>query len=102
MTRLIPRKPLTFQSEHARRYPEDVARLIRVAAQAGYTLDAPHATMLWESYSEDWAAGWIGMGLITDEELARILVKYGEIQQPSGQPPARAFIWGAPEDDAGC
>jgi hypothetical protein len=49
------------------RYPDDVARIISIAASRGVSLTALEAEKAWEEYSDSMAAGWMMLG--DDEEV---------------------------------
>lgn len=55
-------KPVKLKNGVEIRWPEDVARIIRILAERGYSASGMDAQGLWENYSEDYyAAGWIDM-----------------------------------------
>jgi hypothetical protein len=47
--------------DHTPRYPEDVQRIQMVALSHGVVLSARDAEAAWDSYSDDMAAGWMGL-----------------------------------------
>jgi len=55
MKRLIP-KPPHYDYDH---YPEDVRRIVRVCEQNGFLITYDDAKDIWQSHSEDYAAGWL-------------------------------------------
>lgn len=46
---------------HLEAYPDDCARIQRVAKAAGYDITLAVACGIWELYSESFAAGWMGL-----------------------------------------
>lgn len=62
------------------RYPEDVARLVSAANDAGYEISDTVAQWAWEEYSHcECCAGWLGLRNETDENLVEILLRYLEV-----------------------
>lgn len=53
-------------------YPEDVRRIVIVAATAGYFFSPGEAEDLWSSYSGELCASWLGLPK-TDERLKKKL-----------------------------
>lgn len=62
-------------------YETDIERLIAVAKQQGYELDAHTAKWAWEDYSDMYAAGWLGMDSYSDYELVSILKNRLDIEE---------------------
>jgi hypothetical protein len=56
------------EDDYRHRHHSDVERLQRVMLQNGYEADLRSAAGIWEDYSDDYAAGWLGMP-DDDEEL---------------------------------
>lgn len=54
------------------RLEQDCARIVQVSLRHGFVLTLKQAEMIWEEYSEDYAAGWMTLPK-TDEELWEIL-----------------------------
>lgn len=50
-----------YTDNYQHRHQSDVERLQRVMLQNGYDADLPSAADIWEEYSDDYAAGWLGM-----------------------------------------
>jgi hypothetical protein len=67
MIRKIENKPMSIHRHHS-----DVERLQRVMLQNGYEADYDSAAGIWEDYSDDYAAGWLGMPEEDDELWQRI------------------------------
>lgn len=65
-----------FDGDHPFKFPEDVARLVSVAAMAGYELPIHDAVLVWRSDSERVAASWLGMDERTDEELLAVILEH--------------------------
>lgn len=40
-------------------YPEDVARIVRIAAARGYDITEAEAEAAWEIRSREWSASWL-------------------------------------------
>lgn len=67
--------------EPRREFPQDVARLVGVARDAGYGLSPADAERVWISYSEGLCAGWLVLG-DDDEDLLRIILEHTAPLQP--------------------
>lgn len=58
-------------------FPEDIDRLVRVVATAGWTITPEDAALAWETFSEDeYCASWIGLTGYEDTRLADIVIRY--------------------------
>ena len=55
------------EDDYIHRHHSDVERLQRVMLQNGYEADLRSAADIWEEYSDDYAAGWLGMPENDDE-----------------------------------
>jgi len=81
MKKLI-RKP-QIDTNHHMEFKEDVARIIKICADRDFVISAEDACWSWEKYSENWAAGWLGLGL-NDEDVFSDVMEYmmddGEIK----------------------
>ena len=45
------------------RWPDDVTALVEGAAMDGFKITRSEAAMAWESHSETYAAGWLGVDI---------------------------------------
>ena len=88
MKRLVP-KPLFSQDwDSAPDSPDDIARLVRAAAAAGFVLFAEDAVVLWRRHSEDVCAGWLTLEGEEDSALVQQLLKQAVVvEQPKNAPP---------------
>jgi len=67
------------------RYPEDVARIVSAANEAGYEIDDETAQWAWEEYShQEWCAGWLGLRKETNLNLVDVLLEYLEVSEYVG------------------
>ena len=63
-------------------FPDDVRRIVRVAASVGYFLKPNEAEDLWQRYSGELCASWCILPL-TDERLTKVLLDIIEDRYPS-------------------
>jgi hypothetical protein len=61
-------------------YPEDCARIKRLAQTLGYTISLAEASAIWEDYSEDYCAGWLGMHTDSDDHILDVIKSKIKIQ----------------------
>jgi len=57
----------------------DVTRLVRIAAERGYTVSFHDAQWAWEEHSEDFAAGWLILHVADDDNFAVLRGKLEEV-----------------------
>jgi hypothetical protein len=58
-------------------FPDDVARLVAVAAAHGAVLSPTDAARVWEAYSDSYAAGWLSLrDTYTDAFLWSVITLY--------------------------
>ncbi len=67
-------------------FPDDVARLVQVAHEAGFLLDPHDAALAWDEYSDMFASGWLGMTQHTNAQLLNILTRF-LVQDPPRETP---------------
>jgi len=65
MTRVI----FTEQPYGIIEHPSDISRLIRVAESRGLQISEADAAMVWEKFSDGYAAGWMHMDSFFDDEI---------------------------------
>ena len=53
---------------HLNMFHDDCVRIQKIAKEAGYGISLKEACVIWESYSEDYCAGWVGLGTNADVE----------------------------------
>jgi len=76
-------------------FTEDVARLVAVAAAAGYTLTSAHAASIWKRYSDALCASWLVLPP-DDADVLRDLLEHGVVKDaptPMPPPPAGYGSW---------
>lgn len=61
ITANIARKTMKENSNFRHRHHSDVERLRRVILENGYEVNLTSAASIWGNYSEDLAAGWMGL-----------------------------------------
>jgi len=59
-------------------YPEDVERLVRAAANAGYKVTPHDAAELWRRHAGDVCASWFDVAG-TDQDIVTALLKHAEV-----------------------
>lgn len=52
--------PTSFDTDF--RWPEDVARIVKICADNGYSISDKEAQAAWEEFSDSVCAGWIILG----------------------------------------
>ena len=65
-------RKIRYEDNYQHRHQSDVERLQRVMLANGYDADLQSAAGIWEEYSDDYAAGWMGMP-DDDNELWQII-----------------------------
>lgn len=76
-------------------FPEDVARLVAVAAKAGYDVSQEVAAHLWALHSADLCAGWLSSASWNDESVLESLLKHAVVTDIAAAPalPAGYGTW---------
>lgn len=72
------RKQETENQGHNHRHNHDVERILRVMTANGYDTDYMTCAFLWDDYSEDYAAGWMGLPESDEDLFKRVLGQAGK------------------------
>lgn len=68
-------------------YPDDIARLVVTAANAGFEVSPEVAAQLWARYADSQCATWLSMLDWSDETVLECLLKHAVvIDTPTGEP----------------
>jgi len=59
-------------------FDDDVERIVRICAEAGYEVTSSDARQIWEDYSESMAAGWM-MLFKDDENVLNVVLEFSEV-----------------------
>ncbi|NMF96459.1 hypothetical protein GPA27_03510 [Aromatoleum toluolicum] len=88
--------PEQVAPDFAAKFPDDIARLVATAANAGFEVSPEVAAQLWARYSDGLCATWLSMSEGSDETVLECLLKHAVIiDAPSGVPamPAGYQTW---------
>lgn len=72
---MIPMKRIRLKSNLFPEWPDDVARIQRIAAARGYEMNGIEAETAWLNRSREWSAGWLDLP-ISDEKVWGELLRY--------------------------
>jgi hypothetical protein len=87
MKRLIPAAlPVTLDFDPLAEFPEDVERLVTVAANAGYGVTPRDVAELWRLHAGGVCASWFAV-VGTDQDIVTALLKHAEVQADAGDTP---------------
>lgn len=70
---------VTTEDETIISFPEDIARLRSAFAEVGISISKDQASLMWRSYSENWAAGWLVLDGMTNAEIIKCLDQFYEV-----------------------
>jgi hypothetical protein len=93
---LLAPLPEPVAPDLAAEFPDDIARLVATAANAGFEASPDLATQLWARYSDDLCAAWLSMSEWSDETVLSCLLKHAVIiDTPTAVPavPAGYQTW---------
>ncbi|WP_407278209.1 hypothetical protein U5817_17240 [Aromatoleum evansii] len=76
---LLAPLPEPVAPDYGAQFPNDIARLVATAGNAGYEVSPEVATQLWARYSDGLCATWLSMSEWSDETVLECLLKHAVI-----------------------
>lgn len=60
---------------HIKTHSSDVKRIVEIFEKRGFEISEEDACWAWERHSDEWAAGWLGLGN-DDDEIFNDVIEY--------------------------